>query len=682
MAVGLLAGCGDDDTPAVDGGTVDGEVMDTGPRMDGSRIPDGSVLCSVDTECDDGVTCTRDICDSAVGYCRHPVDIAVCDDGVFCNGVEQCDSLRGCVPAAMPESCNDDDVCTLDACDEDEKICRHAPRDFDEDGEADWHCEGGTDCDDRNPRRSSLANEVCGDMLDNDCDGDVDEMECGRPAHDACDDPLDVSAGGAFLIDNTGALPDYATSCAGSGRRDVVTTFTLTENRSVRITADGAGVTAVAIQTTCGDLASEIECASGFPGRGRVRDLAAGTYFAIISDTGIGEVEIDVEIGPPEPAPTNETCATPTDVSAGGTFMGSFVDVMDDLSMSCGFGAAPDLVYSFTTTAIRDVRIGLLSTTGETMNFTVRSDCTDSATELRCVRGSPAGTTLHELPVGTWFIIVEGPSFREVDFTLDVEFLPPTPPAMGDTCATAIPLTLGTTTLGTLSDKEDDHDISCGFYYRDAVYSFEITDRSDVSVTVDGGGTFMYSSIRTDCLDGGTQLRCVSGNPSRARLRDLPAGTYYVIAESFRGTGFNITVDATPPMPVTPVTGNDTCTSAHVVPVTGGLFSGDTTGMVNDYETVSCGSMARSPDAVFSLTLTAMKRVLASTDGSSFDSVLHVHQTACASGAEMFCDDDGGDGVSSLIERTFGPGTWYFVVDGFGTSASGAYQFEVLVSDP
>ncbi|NIS28973.1 MAG: hypothetical protein GWO04_02970 [Actinobacteria bacterium] len=236
--------------------------------------------------------------------------------------------------------------------------------------------------------------------------------------------------------------------------------------------------------------------------------------------------------------------------------------------------------------------------------------------------------------------------------------------------------------LGTLSDKEDDIDVSCGFFYRDTVYSFTTTERRDVTVTVDGGGTFMYVAVQGTCGDDATQLRCTSGNPSRARLRDLAAGTYYVIVESFRGTGFNITVDATAPSMVTPVSGNDDCDSAHVVPATGGLFTGSTMGGTNDYETTLCGAMARAPDAAFELTLTTDKRVVANTDGSAFDTVLHVHEPMCVSMSETYCDDDSGDGSSSLIDQVLTAGTWYFVVDGFGTSAEGDYTFEVQVFDP
>src|SRR5688572_19901775 len=126
-ALVLGSGCGDDDA-TTDAGTdaevpVDARVIDSpmGPPCD-PALPD-------DPACDDGVPCTRDICDP-LGFCRNTVDTALCDDGIFCNGLERCNPIRGGCDPSPPESCNDMDVCTIDTCDEELKTCLHGPRDF------------------------------------------------------------------------------------------------------------------------------------------------------------------------------------------------------------------------------------------------------------------------------------------------------------------------------------------------------------------------------------------------------------------------------------------------------------------------------------------------------------------------------------------------------------------------
>ena len=61
--------------------------------------------------CDDGVSCTVDICDAVAG-CQHTPDALACFDGNECT-VDVCDALKGC--AALPRigSCDDDNPCTV-----------------------------------------------------------------------------------------------------------------------------------------------------------------------------------------------------------------------------------------------------------------------------------------------------------------------------------------------------------------------------------------------------------------------------------------------------------------------------------------------------------------------------------------------------------------------------------------
>jgi hypothetical protein len=675
LALAVAAwGC-DNPPPPVDAG------VDTG--LDANLTQDGGIPCEMDSECDDGVACTRDVCDPT-GVCRSSGDNAMCDDGIFCNGPELCDQRLGCMPG-MRRSCDDGDVCTIDRCDEATDGCESLPRDLDEDGDVDFFCTGGNDCDDRDARRSSLASEICADTLDNDCDSTVDEALCGRPPYDICDAPLDISAGGTFFLDTRGAAPDYALGCTGpTARPDLVMTFTLTEPRDVRIESEGDFTTVLALRTTCTDRLSEMECRTGFPALVRRRALPAGTYFVVATGFGTGELAITAEFTAASPAPTNETCTSPLDVSAGGTFAGSMLDVTDDLSTTCGFSGSPDLVYTFTTTMPQNVRISATAATGESMAWEVRPTCGSTAGSLRCVYGGPAAGQVRELPAGTYFLVVEGPTFNEVDFTLQVDFLPSAPPLQGDRCADPIPLTLGVRTTGTLTDMEDDHDTTCGFRSRDVVYTFSLAARRDITVEVDGGGTFMNASVRnTTCTDSVGQLRCASGLPLRMRMRDVPAGTYWVVVEASRAASFAITVtDSAPTVPV-PASGNDGCATAVTVPPTGGLFMGSTTGFVDDYQAALCPfTMANGPDAAFRLDLPVRQRVVASTDGSAFDTVLTLHPGMCLTRGESACDDDGGEGVTSLLDRVLDPGTYFFVVDGYGPGSAGNYLLELQITPP
>ncbi len=665
----LLVGCGDDSAPV----DVGPDALDGGVDAGDDSGFDAGPPCMSDAECDDGVSCTRDLCDR--GVCLHRDDIAMCDDGIFCNGMERCDRILGRCVAGDFQSCNDMDVCTIDRCDEEAKICRHAPRDFDEDGEADWNCTGGTDCDDRDPTRSTSVAEVCGDSIDNDCDELVDEATCGRPDHDACDDALDISAGGFFEVSTVGARPDHDLGCAPTGRPDVVFTFTLDSPKDVTLRAEGGSLTYAALRTVCDSRADQLECVSGFPGQVRSRALAAGTYYVLVADIG-GDLALEALFDEPTDPPSNEQCDAPLDISAGGHFEGSFVDVGDELMTRCTSGSAPDLVYAFTLEEERDVSFAAASE-GGTVVAEVQQPC--GGDSLRCVRGRTAAGRLHRAQPGTYYLVVEGPGDREVDFGLDISFDEPSEPPAGDLCTDALPLVPGEEAMGTLRDKQDDIETSCGFFYRDAVHSFELTERSDV--TLEASGAYLTLALLTEC-GGGEELRCRSGSPARTVARDLSPGTYYVVVESSSAGDYALTLDVQPPTPVVDVSGNDTCETAWEIPAAGGFFRGSTDIAIPDYETRSCGASARSKDVAFRLELDRTQRVVAHTGGSGFDTVLHLHSDSCMSEGEVACDDDGGDGSASRIDRTLEAGIHFLIVDGWGSSNQGDYFLEVQVLEP
>jgi hypothetical protein len=137
---GRLGGGQDGGFDLLDSGRDGGGTDDAGPR------PDGGPVCPA--SCDDSVACTADACED--GRCAHaPNDAACadgercspvlgcvpsrctadaeCDDGIFCNGEERCDTTAGdCVAGAAP-ACDDAASCTADRCDAARDECVHEP---------------------------------------------------------------------------------------------------------------------------------------------------------------------------------------------------------------------------------------------------------------------------------------------------------------------------------------------------------------------------------------------------------------------------------------------------------------------------------------------------------------------------------------------------------------------------
>jgi hypothetical protein len=145
--------------PAGGGGRV--EERAAGPDRDGDGSPD-AVDCAPDDpafggqRCDSPCTPEPEICDGQDDDCDGEVDEgctacvsdADCDDGEFCDGGESC--VDGDCVAIPGIPCDDGDPSTMDICDEEADTCRYSV---------------------------ICSDEVCGNGLDDDCDGLVDE-EC------------------------------------------------------------------------------------------------------------------------------------------------------------------------------------------------------------------------------------------------------------------------------------------------------------------------------------------------------------------------------------------------------------------------------------------------------------------------------------------------------------------------
>ncbi len=79
--------------------------------------------CALAADCNDGNSCTRDVC-TAAHVCANPGDATLsCSDGNACNGRETCTAAGACIRGAPPV-CDDGDVCTDDSCDAHDG-CRH-----------------------------------------------------------------------------------------------------------------------------------------------------------------------------------------------------------------------------------------------------------------------------------------------------------------------------------------------------------------------------------------------------------------------------------------------------------------------------------------------------------------------------------------------------------------------------
>ncbi len=716
VALGTAA-CGEEPpTTFAEAGTMDAaeDRADTGPRpVDTGRADAAGRVCTRSSQCDDGIDCTMDFC-AGDGRCVSVPNNMACDNDVYCDGLETCDTRRGCV-RGTPVACNDNYTCTVDRCDEPTKTCVHAPRDSDRDGDPDIHCaapdcdagaggdasvaDGGAvcwvggDCDESNPRVNSRLPELCGDAIDNNCNGMVDMAEpggCRQPPYDTCSDPLDVSRGGRFTMPTAGTTGNYRFQCAGGMlMRDVVARFTLTDARDVTLTAT-AGTAAVYLQLMprmCGSPMTTADvrvCQIGFPTTVRLRALPAGEYFVLLGTSSSGtsaDVELNVDLAPATTPPANDTCAAPRVIPpTGGTFTGDLVDVASDVTTRCG-GLQPDLVYSITLTERSNIAARVAGSRSDYLTLALVDACTRSpATTYRCDSAAPAQFTARELMPGTYFLVVAGRSINP--FTLEVMVTPPSPPPAGDTCANPLTIVPGTPAMGSYAGMEADYQLSCsGTGSRDAVYRFTLAERRDVIVTATGGASdYFYLALGTTCGDRATERACRFGSPGRLTVRGLDPGTYYVVVKSIRGGDYTLTLDTASPVTPMAVTDNDTCSTMVAIPSGGGVYMGNTAMMRHDY-TAPCSTASTSEDVVFRYRVDRRQRVNFSLEGSSFDTLMWLTQGAACPGTNVpgACNDDS-IGVASAFDVTLDPGDYYLFVGGFGSASRGNYLLTVTPS--
>lgn len=99
------------------GGVENTARCDDGDRCTvGDRCVGGACVAGNDPlDCDDGNPCTAATCDPALGCVAEPVDGGACEDGDVCTENDTCAGGR-CV-GGQRRSCDDSDVCTVDACD-------------------------------------------------------------------------------------------------------------------------------------------------------------------------------------------------------------------------------------------------------------------------------------------------------------------------------------------------------------------------------------------------------------------------------------------------------------------------------------------------------------------------------------------------------------------------------------
>lgn len=693
------AACGSSDVPSPfkeDAGT-DAGADAAGEAGDGGD-PTLGPPCKDDPQCDDGIECTFDECDQSIGRCRFTPDDTLCQDEVFCDGLEVCEPKLGCREGTAI-ACDDNSTCTIDTCVEATKSCINEPRDVDGDGDPDWSC-GGGDCNDTDPAVSSKQLEICGNGRDDDCDKAVDEAGCSAPKHDKCADALKIEKSGQYLMSLGAAASDYGASCApaGGSTKDVVAAVVVPAGAPADVdviaTVTG-GEVALAAVGQCGVAGSETACAKGYAldkggmlSRIRLRSLAPGAYPLYVMGSGVSDVTLKVSYLPPSEKPANETCGTAEPVVPGVSVKTSVIDAKEDLSSAC---SAPlgELVYEVTLAAEQDVHVWATSLDGAGKPALAlwKADCSDPKQELGCNVATAGHVFERGLPAGKYYVAVSATVPTDLDVL--VELLPPTAEPADETCASGAALVANKSVAVPLAGHTDDVSLGCVAGAVDAVYTLNLPAASDVLLVgrisdEDSGGV---SLLKSACAAPSDQIACgVSAQtPVRARAHKVAAGSYRVVIETANAAPTILTAFTRPATPPILVPFSDTCATAVKIPPAGGFFQGNTANASADYEAgCDLGSQGPggAPEQMLKLELAAKKRVVLDMKGSAYNTLLVVRRATACPGPEVAKACAAGYYQDrSFLDLTLDAGSYWVQVDGYA-GYSGQWFLDAFIVDP
>ncbi len=260
------------------------------------------------------------------------------------------------------------------------------------------------------------------------------------------------------------------------------------------------------------------------------------------------------------------------------------------------------------------------------------------------------------LPVGSYYIVVEGYSGNEGSFNLSVSCQDATPVDFADTIECGDTVT--GSTVGNYSWLNTESGDACYLFSPDADVSVELSLCSDgtsfdtiLSIWEFQGPIFSLLASNDDYC--GTASRLIYA--FEAGLDYLIVVDGYYSAEGTYELALNCQVDLSP------------CDDALAL-VCGDVVEGNTTDGVS-----YVGN--ESADAFYTFEVTTAGEYTFSTCGSSFDTYLRLYDV-CPLSANQIADNDDFCGLQSQISITLDPGTYFIVVEGY-TEAEGAYLLSV-----
>jgi hypothetical protein len=190
-------------------------------------------------------------------------------------------------------------------------------------------------------------------------------------------------------------------------------------------------------------------------------------------------------------------------------------------------------------------------TPGPEVALAVDAVCGQASSELACASAAQA-PSMHvrarDVAPGTYSIVVTTAAASDIELT--VTFLTPTPKPTNETCATAVPLTIGTPMAVSILDPTTQLVSACPAQTGELTYSLTLTQASDVRIyptLVNGSGIPIVGVRDPHCTDPVDELACERAGSLPLFVRNQPPGTYVVTVASTAPSDVTILVQTSAP---------------------------------------------------------------------------------------------------------------------------------------
>jgi hypothetical protein len=369
------------------------------------------------------------------------------------------------------------------------------------------------------------------------------------------------------------------------------------------------------------------------------------------------------------------TCESPIPLTAGVT-TGNTSHGESDNEGSCASSSSHELVYKLDLASRQRVTIEV-DPHFDAVLYVRKDDCADADSEVACNddAGHQRKSKVDEvLEAGTYFVFVDGYSSDAGAFKMTVTLADV--PTLAETCRQARALSANVALPGTTSNAFDHVNATCGDGAKgpDAVYRFDLAQRSRVRITEHSDEFSPVVHLRRKCDDEGSEIACSNDGMTDddvAYTGVLDPGAFAVFADADNREGegkYTLLAETAPERGAG--TQGDACGDA--LPLSKNeRIEGDTFPARDDVAG-KCGGTGAA-DVIFRVDVSRRTRVSARMVKQEGRHVFVLSRACGDRGAEIAC--------GAAIDELVTPGTYTLAVDGATPEAFGKFAFDWKMRD-